>query len=187
MIDFGANLKYAINMKPTSYPCKMKCVDRGLNADLTNGKIYTILDYDTDQYEIEQNDKGDRSWYNVERFTLVENLTTDEKIALAESYVGKKVIYKNETIRITDWQLVKKGENSSFIVNENADKNGFCIAVRAGGRIFPVEDVTLASEIITNVELSSSYTAKVYADKVVVGCQTISKEKVEQIWNAMNQ
>lgn len=183
MIDFGANLKYAIDMN--TFPRKMKCVDRGPNLSLTDGKIYTILQSDCGQYQIEHNNKGEKSWYNVERFAEV-NLSTDEKIALAESYVGKKVIYQGETIRITDWKFVKKNESSSVIVNENADKNGFCIAVQTRGRSFPVEDVTLASEIITTVELSSSYTAEVYSDKVVVGCQTISKDKVEQIWNAMN-
>lgn len=162
----------------------MKCVNRGPIGTLTNGKIYTILRYDVGQYQIEQNDSGDKAWYNAERFT---NLTTNEKIALAESYVGKKVIYNGKTIKITDWKFVKKGEDSSYIVNENADKNGFCIAVYVGGRIFPVEDVVLAPEIITKVDLSSSYTAEVYPDKVVIGGQTIFKDEVEQIWEAMNQ
>jgi len=37
------------------------------------------------------------------------------------------------------------------------------------------------------IELNDSYTADVYMDRVEVGCQTIPKEKVKEIWDAMNK
>lgn len=173
------------------FPKQVRCVDRGANAHITNGKVYTAIGESYGQLEINPTDNGQSIYYDSTRFVDVTvNMTADEKIALAISFVGKKVVQvgtdPKNAVKITDWKLVKKGENCSAIVEGNANDNGYCIAVCSGGRAFPVEDVYLVNELIGSVVLNSDYTADVYSNEVKVGCQTIQKEKIEEILKLMN-
>ena len=143
-----------------------------------NDKSYKVteVNYSGETLNLE----GEGGW-NLYRFELVDSpLTIEQKIALAESYVGKNVILNGSTHRVDKWEFRQKGHRSSNVVENYHEKHGHCIAVYWGGCCDPVEDVTLAPEFKEH-KLNDTYTARVYDDRVEVGCQTFTKDTIKQL------
>lgn len=106
-------------------------------------------------------------------------LTTDEKITLAKSMVGKTYTWNGGTpFLITGWNISKDDKDTkiSVCVWNDIKDNGISVYVIGKNMTSsPVTDNRL-KEVVTpkflELKLNDTYTAKVYEDKVEVGCQT---------------
>jgi hypothetical protein len=97
----------------------------------------------------------------------------------AQSFVGQKMFYLDNVIVLDHVKLVTKGAESSYLVEVYLKDHDFCVvATMSNGYAIPFEKLTP----ITHKELRvGDYDAKIYADKVEVGCQTIPLSVVEEI------
>jgi len=115
-----------------------------------------------------------------------------ELIERAESLIGKKV--RNGTIgsylRVSDFFVIltkKQANERSSSVMEEFLKTGFCVALRdeIGGTSVPLlNDTNIFREDVT-LKLTSDYDAIVSRDNVKVGCQTIPRAKIVELYNLM--
>ena len=154
---------------------------------LITGHEYTVTDISKSGNCI-YSDGFDGGWFQ-DRFELGEQpklldiSVLNEKIQKAESMIGKKVRYKDtsavgvasEYKVITDNKSFPKGYQSVSVLDEMKN-TGYCVAVKYSGLASPVDD--LAEDISKKFVLNKSYTAEIFLDKVVVGCQTIDSKVI---------
>jgi len=113
--------------------------------------------------------------------------TLEAKIEKAKSFVGKNVVgltsvaftVKSVEVIISEEQLWDRSLPCSLEFN----KHGIAIIVIGDGYSLPFDQVKLSDSFTLN--LNSNHTATIFKDKVVVGCQTFSREKIEQLYNIM--
>ena len=173
---------------------KVRCVNVGSNCGLTNGKVYKVLN----EYAFNDgrgtlgvdiiNDKGQRELYYQYRFELV-NTTLEDDIKKATSFLGKKVKFCNNSCPIVKFCVytTTPSPEASILTLTEFHKNGYVVALFADDTCnFPVSEAELFPEMI-EVPLTDDYTAKVYPDKVVVGCQTITKDTFDKVSEAFNE
>lgn len=174
---------------------KVRCIDDGLyHSQLTIGKIYTIVEVRTEGYSIPIlriiNDSGEENGYYETRFEPeVVKPTIDDLVTLGKSLIGKtcKYIYGGNAVpeKIVVFLDEEDAGNSSFVVKEEFEKSGFCVAIKYGGNAVPVQTLTLIKDVET-IKLTDDYDAIVYKDRVEVGCQTIPRAKLEELMKVMN-
>lgn len=178
---------------------KVKCIDNGDFFSLTVGNIYTVIraseiDGEPSIYVIKDN--GSEAEYYQRRFELVsESSSLMEDIEKAKALIGKKVRDKklcSMTGTVEDVYVLlslSSGTSYSLSVRDEFKKFGYAVVVKWGDYHYGLSQVEEFPTII-EVPLTSDYTAKVYSDKVVVGCQTITKEtfdKVAEAFRELNQ
>lgn len=122
--------------------------------------------------------------WDIDRFELVDSaLTIEQKIALAESIIGKEVSYLDSKVgNAKTWDIVRKGVGASYAVNRVTERDGYCVTIRlASDLIYPVEELTIVVPEFKEHKLNDTYTAKIYDDRVEVGCQTFTKDTIKQL------
>lgn len=135
------------------------------------------------------NSKGVTQSYFAWRFDVDESFvrpTVKEQIILAQSYVGKTVMSGEDKITITKWSLIPMGESSSMVVEQEADKHGYCVAVIGSQYTVPVLSVTLPPQEIT-IKLNDDYDAIITKETVKVGCQTFPVALIKEIQSAIDK
>ena len=126
-----------------------------------------------------------------DRFELAE-LSMVEQIELARSYVGKTITWQSLTFVVKEVEVfvTESSVNKSSCYNiEYFKKHGFGVAVRGslGSTTYtiPVTSVTFKSKAeYVDVQLNEKYAARIYKDKVVVGCQTFPTSILETLTKA---
>lgn len=134
-------------------------------------------------------------------FELVKSKNTLEaKIEYAKELVGKKVYFTSQTTEITgkyyvdSWHVTNTkpsnlGEES--LVDKELKANGVCVYVLlSSGVHVPVNSERLELDKTPEykeVKLNSSYTAKVYKDKIEVGCQTFPVSILKELTKALKE
>jgi hypothetical protein len=133
-------------------------------------------------------DRGKIDSYMEYRFTLFEKeLTLEEQVKLAKSYIGKNVESTDgkysglaDTVEVVVDRTFLTGKNSSAWVVEYFDKHGFVVIVKSNNYwTIPVTRLKLVE--FTEFKLNDEYTAKIYDDKVIVGCQTFKIETIKEL------
>lgn len=166
---------------------KIKCVSP--TGELIFGRIYTVKRYSPSSVYLEETSLPHYN-YLPNRFELYttkahKDMTFDEQLTIAKGLVGKQVEYNHNKILVSDVLVFIKGVDSNEISQlvENVLKTkDWCIAIKSAMQTIPFEDITIPSYTVINDV--GDYEAKVYTDHVMVGCQRISKAKVEEIWKA---
>jgi len=161
---------------------KVKCIKRDVKLEV--GKTYTISDIEGeddgwDSEVILIRVVGLPSPYYMHHFEPVCVETLEEKIALAKSYIGKKVIGEcinnpftvEKVYVVTDKDTARKLDILSLIVEEYLETNGNVVVLVGGYIAVPLDVVELVPETVT-IKLNDDYSATVYNDRIEVGCQT---------------
>jgi len=123
--------------------------------------------------------------YNDENRSAMINISIEEQIELAKSYVGKRVTYNSIIIttgQVKSWSIRGGEEFKDFfispsphsLVSMEIKETGFCVCLNmASGAAIPIRMVSLVVEPeFYEVKLNNNFKAKVYKDKIEVGCQT---------------
>ncbi len=170
------------------------CVDRGTFNYLTEGNQYVIenTNAECDELYIRDNNKVAR-WFFARRFKLVtpdENKSKEllESITLAQSFIGKKIDApqhggKNTTASKVVVYLPGHdfGKYGSLNAQNELTLRGFSVCITtSNGMEYPVSTVVEA-KLSSTIKLTSDYDAVIYADRVEVSCQTISREKLLEL------
>lgn len=169
---------------------KVKCINSPFRQ-LTIGEIYTIKQIKNISNEtlyVEEIPEYENGFYS-HRFELVESApivhTLNDLVNKAKDLVDKKVTdskdgkkFSPDNIKV--YLLEKDVKLSSGRAQDSFKRNGFAICLNGGGITIPVEDLDLAPEVVT-IKLTKDYDAKIYADRVEVGCQTIPLDKLKEL------
>lgn len=170
------------------------CVDIGGNFYITKGKEYRVNGIDDADGSIRvTDDDGDEAYYSSKLFTL----NSEDFLTLfnrAQSLVGRTFKYNSSPAvnrkcdRVRVYLHKDEFKDGRGSVNSRAmfDKLGFAIVVGNETSEFDIREVQ-GGPLFKEIPISNEYTAEVYGDKVVVGCQTVSKEKLEELLQAMNE
>jgi hypothetical protein len=174
---------------------KIKCVcDNG--SSLKKGEVYESEREDTHYFYIRNN--GAVIGYGKYRFVEMEEAKTPHNVLdeirkemeEAKELVGKFVIYNNGSLKLevtkVNFYIDKASDTNeaSQSVREEAQRKGYCVyIISKNGLLYPYKDVKVVEEFI-NVGLNEQYSARVYKDKVIVGCQTFTIDKVKDILDA---
>ncbi len=110
----------------------------------------------------------------------------------AESLVGKKVRNGNigSPMKVGDFFIIltwKQANQRSCSVIEEFRRTGFCVALRneSGGSSIPLLDTTNVYDGEVTIKLTDDYKAVITKDTVRVGCQTISRAKILELYKEM--
>lgn len=165
------------------------CVDCGENRKITTGNIYIVLQTSSDGNEIRINhDDGNGAWYYSNRFKLSTSVTNSElfkSIELAQSFIGKRFTHgttKSVGSRVKVYLSKEEFDGyGSLSANIEFTKRGYAVCVHGENDYeYPVHDIELVPSSIT-MKLTQDYDAIIYANKVEVGCQTISKSVLSEL------
>lgn len=133
------------------------------------------------------NSKGKEcSWWDDNKFKLVSSEPDYlEQFREATKLIGKKVSYDNmgtSHMKVNNVVLISKESKThkSGFVEKYLDTHEFCVVCIDGYVSIPFEKVTPEEEY-KELKISDEYTAKVYEDKVEVGCQTIPLDTVKEL------
>jgi hypothetical protein len=174
----GLKIGYKVKLLPKHYG----------SFDYDVSETYTINEIGSNGRDIHIVDsKGnDRSWWDDDKFELVSSEPDYMKqFKAATKLIGKKVSYVNGSfahIKVKNVVLVSKEStsNKSDLVHDYLKTHEFCVVCTDSGVCVPFESVTPLGEY-KELKISDEYTAKVYEDKVVVGCQTIPLDTVKEL------
>lgn len=111
------------------------------------------------------------------------NPTMQSQIELAKSCLGKTVLYENSVkFKVETIEVVFNTTERTLSGDEQEvlKKQGFVVSLLGQTRAVSVTSVTLEPDCY-ELKLNEEYTAKVYKDKVVVGCQTFSRKLVQEL------
>jgi 3-dehydroquinate synthase class II len=164
---------------------KLRCISVDGSEQLKLGKIYTFSHYN-DCENVCVEGSGNDGFYPYRFVKVEESLSGDVEMAI--SMLDKKITEKNgrtftpNHIRI----FTKPCDHSSPLVGDVLKIKPYCVALCDDWRVIPLSECNLTPESI-EVEGVGDYTAKVYSDKVVVGCQEIPLEKVKEILEASDK
>lgn len=158
--------------------------------DITPFRAYEVVDGDT-EYSTIMDDVNDR--HSIENVHLImcdfSNASITDQFTFAHSLIGKEVRDKTARarfIRTVDSVLVIDKNISDLnqfspSVKKHIQAHGDCVVLRfVGGGMMPLVN----SELVSDNELlvlNSEYTAKIFSDKVQVGCQTFPIEVIQKI------
>jgi hypothetical protein len=164
---------------------KPKYKDQEYRNDLVQlNKWYTVSRLDeSDGTFYFRDDEGDELWAEDHWFIL-HGCSAHNDIDYAKSLVGKlvdvKVNGRNKQVIIDSFAVYSKhSEPLEEKGKKLIERDGYCVIVEdKNGYGFVLDDV---KEISNKVVLNDEYTAVVDKDNVVVGCQTISIEKIKEI------
>lgn len=162
---------------------------------LTNGKTYEVTRYDFDnvtdvpsKYDMVTviNDHGHPELYFRSRFELVKDSHNLESlVALAKTFLGKTCKYDtlvpltpDKILVYVDGSLVQE---SSYSVIQDFNTYGYTVALKDSKKLSTVPVRGTVLSLSHTVKLTDEYDAEVFPDKVVVGCQTITKEKIDEL------
>lgn len=145
---------------------------------LTKGKEYTVIDidYDTGHMSIIDDD-GDDAAYLPEDFRIVYQNPNDFEFAL--TLVGESFKIDGKTVNVkavSVWNKYYPSNNPT--INKIVKDFGYCVVLDDGNDVYAL---TQYNAIDNKVQISDDYTAVIEGDDVVVGCQTISIDKVKEI------
>ncbi len=173
---------------------KVKCISK--DTDVTVGNIYTVEEsFGTwvadDEAVCVRGDGGIIKPYYKRGFEVVEQIDDLQKIKdlslLAESYIGKTVQSGGSNWRVDGYKIFLNKETaakSSASVRTHFNNYGYCVAVSGSGRITPIESVKPVPTSKT-INLNEAYDAIITKDTVRVGCQTISRAKILELYKEM--
>jgi hypothetical protein len=122
--------------------------------------------------------------------------TLEDKIQRAKDLIGKKVLFTAQSIgvvktKVASWHVTSTTPpalDERSLIYKYLQDNDACVYVVLGNNSHvPVDSERL--EVIVEpeykeVDLNGSYTAKVYKDKIEVGCQTFNVSILEELIQA---
>jgi hypothetical protein len=133
--------------------------------------------------------------YFADYFKIVNvELSMEEQVKLAKSYIGKTVssvkdgviTHKVEKVNVVlSIKEAMKLKICSILVQDEIQNKGYAVVVSDDILAYPVELVKLTAKS-KEVVLNESYTAKVYSDKIEVGCQTFPISILDELIEARN-
>ena len=141
---------------------------------------------------------GSVEYFFEDRFELVSKvklvLSMEEQIKLAKSFIGKEINYVIGTsshLRFTPTKMMvylgDTRDGMSPLVIEEFEKSGFVVVVYNKLQSIPVMVCSLYIPQFKEVKLNSEYTAKVYENQIVVGCQTIPISVIGELNKALKE
>ena len=161
-----------------------KFVPTGTNA--TTGYLYGVGDGWGWTSATREKFQTDRYYDNFEE-VLINHLgdSLESQIARAKTYIGQTVRKSGTTYDIVNVRVVMSDSEPDLTcrVVELLQTNPWVVCIVSDlNTTLPIMDKNFNS-VPTNktIKLTSDYDAVVYKDKVVVGCQTIPVEKIEEI------
>lgn len=167
------------------------CVNRGGNYYITEGKQYTVNDIMEDDGTIRvTDDQGDEGWYHTNRFHLVEQglfILIAKAQSLLDKYYTHGTAMRHKCTRIKVYLQepdFNNGTGSGF-ARDMFKELGYAVVVGDASCEFDVRNVKEVPNF-KELVLTPDYTAEVYADKVIVGCQTIPYDKVVELLKTMD-
>lgn len=134
---------------------------------------------------IEDSNGRDRECWDANKFELANKEPNYlEQFKEATKCIGKKGSYKDGTSsRLNIKRVVLASQNSvgdkSTLVHDYLKDHEFCVVCVDGAVCVPFESITVLN--YEELKISDQYTAQVYKDKVVVGCQTIPIDTVKEL------
>lgn len=125
-------------------------------------------------------------FWDIARFDLVENYQRDylQQLKDAQDIIGKRMMYAKSasTAIIQSVNIYPKNhkEKLSIQVREYLKTHDYCVVAfwNDGDNSYPVEELKHIPEFKT-IKIGD-YDAKVYPDKIEVGCQTIPLSTVKE-------
>lgn len=176
----------------TKVRCKLKT-----STSLTFDKVYEVYECcpkgnSGDDIIKLYDDNNDLLWYYTKNFESLD-LGMQHWVDVGRTLIGKECVvgigvnakfFNPYSLHvIVDSNIVQNYQSS--VINDY-NKNGYSVAVYdyIKGLSYPVKHVSLAPEKAIDMRLGS-YDADVFKDRVVVGCQTIPFEKIEELFNHM--
>jgi len=121
---------------------------------------------------------GMHNLYYVEE-VLIARLPIEKQIVMAKDMVGKTFLWKNrDMVTIKSWHVTNERsytKHSGMVVDEVTEFGVSVYVLDTDGAQYPVtcEHITeYVKPSYKEVVINKTYTAKVYADKIEVGCQT---------------
>jgi hypothetical protein len=134
-------------------------------------------------------------WAGTEyaELVLIDRPSLEEQIKLAKSMVGKEFIWGDSPFKATEWKItnsLSSRVHSGSVYDEVAEF-GVCVYLQSvGGMQCPVlcEDlIEVIKPKFIEVTLNGTYNAKVYEDKIEVGCQTFPISILEDLVKASRE
>lgn len=170
-----------------------KVITDGSNYFLSVAGVYTVYTYDEFDDEIRLVETA--GWYPISIFELYNEdpkpSNKDSKIIAkyryAESLIGKKVtsLHGNEVVVESVGLDLSPNTDQSSLTRDEVDTLGYSVYVKYGNCRVPVDTVKLIENI--EVKLNASYTAKVNAETITVGCQTFPVSILSDLSKAVEQ
>ena len=169
-----------------------KVITDGSNHLLSVAGVYTVdtyHEYDQEVWLVETN-----GWYPISMFELYNedpkpSTKASEiitKYRYAEFLVGKKVTAVGREVVVESVGLdLSPHDNQSNLTRAEYDKLGYSVYVKYDSCRVPVDQVKLIEHI--DVKLNKSYTAKVNAETITVGCQTFPVSILADLSKAVEQ
>lgn len=117
-------------------------------------------------------------------------MTIPQQVAFAKSIIGKTYQWKKTapskvvSVHVT---INRDSQSQSQLVNEVVEDDGICVFITDHiGCTLPVKSYHFHEYVepkpdFIEVKLNDSYTAKVYLDKIVVGCQTFPIDTLDKL------
>lgn len=168
---------------------KVRCIKK--DVAIVIGREYIINRIDTlnDKPTVGIEGRPVHEYY-ADYFELIgSTLSIEEQIILAKSYIGKtvasgciKYAISKVNVVLTESEAINLGI-ASYYVLDDISKNGFSVVVSDVSHANPVLSVELSIEF-EKVKLNDSYTAEVFKDKLVVGCQTFPISILDELVKA---
>lgn len=149
----------------------------GWYSKCANYAWYNKSNYDDWEYATNSGASGLDNTHYCEQ-VKDEPMTIEEQIVKAKSMIGKTYTRNRVSGVVVTWHVTNTPSMSdhSVLVVEEVERNGICVYVRdERRRQIPVncEDyLEVAKPEYISLKLNEDYTAKVYKDKLTVGCQT---------------
>jgi hypothetical protein len=133
------------------------------------------------------NHKGeDVGWWDANRFDVVAQPDYLAQFKEAQALIGKTVEGSSYTgFLVKSVELYLSGRPSSVLVENYLNDHDFCVVLKNNFRSVPFEGAKIVNDF-KELKISDDYTAKIYKDKVEVGCQTIPISTVEEIIKLAN-
>ena len=166
---------------------KIKAVRDLGDLSLILNKIYEVESVETDGFILVKNDIGNFEEYKCHRFELVESSlpSIEEQIKLAKSFIGKRVASGTIDDIASEIFVHVKSPNTSYDVKDFYRIHGYCVAVRYGCCESPVVNLKLLPEF-KELKLNDNHTAKIFKDRVEVGCQTFPIKVIRELAKLVN-
>lgn len=113
--------------------------------------------------------------------------TLEDKIELAKSMIGKKFMTESKTYKVNGWSITNEAciVKHSGLVCDSVKENGVCVYFTTESKHQIPVDYKDLKEVVEpdhlEYSLNSMYDAKVYKDRIVVGCQTFPISILEDL------
>lgn len=130
--------------------------------------------------------------YHYVELTPIIRPSLEEQINLAKSMVGKTFLYKHEgKVTIEHWAISNEFSHLNHGIMVNDEINDFGVSIYVIDEYesqYPVLCGHLSEHInCIEVKLNETYNAKIYMDKIQVGCQTFPITILDELLKAHNK